>query len=100
MILYNVTVNVDEDVEQQWLAYMKDIHIPDVMRTGMFISHKMFKLLQQEEMGGTTYSVQYFAEHLGYLETYLERYAPALREDVDIRFKNKYVAFRTVLEAV
>ena len=36
MIIYNVTVNVDEDVLSQWLRWMSENHIPDVMKTGLF----------------------------------------------------------------
>ncbi|MEO8448027.1 MAG: DUF4286 family protein, partial [bacterium] len=28
MILYNVTVNVDDSVHDEWLEWMKTIHIP------------------------------------------------------------------------
>ena len=29
MILYNVTVNIDKDVEQDWINWMKNTHIPE-----------------------------------------------------------------------
>ena len=31
MIVYNVTVSVDENITSDWLAWMKDEHIPEVM---------------------------------------------------------------------
>ena len=36
MIIYNVTVNVDEDVLSQWFKWMSEKHIPEVMKTGLF----------------------------------------------------------------
>jgi hypothetical protein len=41
MILYNVTVSIDESVEKEWLQWMKEVHIPDVMNTGLFVSSKI-----------------------------------------------------------
>ena len=41
MILYNITVNIDHDIHQEWLVWMKDIHIPDVLSTGLFIENKI-----------------------------------------------------------
>ena len=33
MIIYNVTVGVDKSIEADWLAWMKEVHIPDVIKT-------------------------------------------------------------------
>ena len=38
MYIYNVTVNVSDDVHIEWLKWMKETHIPDVMKTGCFIA--------------------------------------------------------------
>ena len=56
MILYNVTVNVEDGIHHDWLTWMKETHIPDVMNTGMFIENKMLKLLSQlpDEEGTTS----------------------------------------------
>ena len=62
MIIYNVTVNVDEDVLPEWLKWMSRQHIPDVMKTGLFIECKLSKILA-EEAGGKSYSVQYLLEN-------------------------------------
>ena len=62
MIIYNVTVNVDEDVLSQWLKWMSEKHIPDVMKTGLFKECKLSKILA-EEAGGRSYSVQYLLEN-------------------------------------
>jgi hypothetical protein len=34
------------------------------------------------------------------LNVYLEKYAPALREEVNQLFKDRFVAFRTVMEVL
>ncbi len=36
MIIYNVTVKIDNDVVAEWLNWMQTVHIPDVMQTGYF----------------------------------------------------------------
>lgn len=99
MILYNVTVNIDQTVEQEWLQWMKEVHIPEVMATGMFLENKIFKLLVEEEQG-TTYSFQYFAKSIKELNQYLQKFAPALQQDHAVKYNNKFVAFRSMLELV
>ena len=32
MIIYNVTISIDKEVENHWLDWMKNTHIPDVMQ--------------------------------------------------------------------
>ena len=59
MYIYNVTINIEESVHNQWLRWMKETHIPDVLATGKFFNAKMCKVLVEEEMGGVTYSIQY-----------------------------------------
>ncbi len=100
MILYNVTVNIDKDVEHEWLHWMKSVHIPAVMATGQFIEYSFYHLIGEVNNGGETYSVQYFAHSMKQIDTYLEDHATKLRNDVMEKYANKHVAFRTVLETV
>lgn len=99
MIIYNVTVNVDESIHQEWLNWIK-LHIPKVLATGKFIDAKLTKVLIDEEMGGTTYSVQYKAISREALESYYVHDAERLRNEGLIRFADKMLAFRTELEVI
>ncbi|MCC6689969.1 MAG: DUF4286 family protein [Bacteroidia bacterium] len=99
MIVYSVTINIENDVHDEWLRWMKEMHIPAVMKTGCFINSKMLRLLSDEPQG-QTYSMQYTANSMTDYETYITTHAPALRKDFNERFPNKFVAFRTLLEEV
>ena len=48
MILYNVTVGIDADVEQEWLIWMIHEHIPKVIATEMFESYEIYKVLSHD----------------------------------------------------
>lgn len=101
MILYNVTVNIDSDVEQDWIDWMKTTHIPEVLETGFFTGHKMMKMLSEaQDETGKTYAIQYSLENLDQLETYLNTVAPKLQKASIIRYGTKMAAFRSVLEEV
>lgn len=100
MLLYNVTVGIDKEVEREWLHWMKMEHIPEVMNTNLFIDFKMYKVLHDQDDGNISYSVQYFAETLDHVTVYFEKFAPALLEKLRLRFKDKHVAFMTLLEEV
>ncbi|MGB7786085.1 MAG: DUF4286 family protein [Salinimicrobium sp.] len=99
MYIYNVTVNIQEDVHDDWVEWMKKEHIPDMLKTGKFIKALMTKVLVNEEMGGITYSVQYTAKNKEMLKRYYEENAEELRSKTK-PFEGKFVAFRTELEVI
>lgn len=99
MIIYNVTINIDETVHDSWLAWMQKSHIPDMLATGKFSKALMTKVLVEEEMGGITYSVQYTTESAATLQRYYLEDADRLRAQSK-PFDGKFVAFRTELEIV
>ncbi len=100
MILYNVTTNIDESIHHQWLQWMQQIHIPEVLATGKFSSARLVKVLVEEEMGGLTYAIQYTTDSKATLQRYYDDDAPRLREEGSRLFGDKMLAFRTELEFV
>ncbi len=101
MLIYNVTVNIDPEVEEEWKQWMKNVHIPEVLKTGRFTGSKFLRLLNEvPDATGTTYAIQYHAENIGQVEAYLDHEAPAMRKHHDDAYGGKFVAFRTVLEEV
>ncbi|MCF6279689.1 MAG: DUF4286 family protein [Flavobacteriaceae bacterium] len=98
MYIYNVTINVDESIHNEWLKWIHN-HIPYVMATGRFESAKLTQVLVDEEMGGTTYSVQYRAKTRKDLDDYYKFDADRLRNDSK-HFNGKFVAFRTELKII
>jgi hypothetical protein len=99
MYIYNVTVNIDSEEEQNWLSWMKAKHIPDVMNTGCFTASQILKVLGVEDQGGT-YSVQYKFEKMEDIDRYMKKFAGALQAEHKEKFGEKYTAFRTVLQLV
>jgi hypothetical protein len=100
MYIYNVTTNIEESAHDQWLKWMKETHIPDVLATGKFLNAKMCEVLVDDDMGGITYSVQFTTVDKATLERYYEEDAPRLRQDASKLFAGKFVSFRTVLKIV
>ncbi len=100
MIIYNITINIEDSVHEEWLEWMKTVHIPDVMKTGMFTDSRILRVLVEESLGGQTYSVQYTCDSIEKYQKYEDNYSVALRSDFNNRYKDKFVAFRTLLEIV
>jgi hypothetical protein len=100
MVLYNVTVTIDLQVHEDWVAWMRQTHIPDVMSTGMFLSYRLNKMLGHEHEDAEIYTVQYLASDMAQLIRYQQEFAPELQKAQRERYENKYAVFRTVMEVV
>ena len=100
MLLYNVTCNVDEAVAEAWLFFMRTVHVPEVLATGCFERSQICQVVEEEDNDGRTYAVQYYCPDAATLDRYQREFAPALRADMERRFPQQFVAFRTVLEII
>jgi hypothetical protein len=100
MILYNITVNISRMAEQEWMQWMKDVHIPEVMATGLPVAHKMLRLLTEVENEGTTYSIQFTFKTRDDYFAYESQHQASLQQKHHLRYKERYVSFQTLLEEV
>ena len=99
MYIYNVTVSIDKSVHDEWLQWMREKHIPDVMNTGCFIENKLVRVLN-EENDGLTYSFQYTFKEMADMDNYKQNFAAKMQADVKQKYDGKFAAFRTLLEII
>ncbi len=99
MIIYNVTTIIEEDIHDEYVQYMKQVHMPEVMATGKFDQSSLLRLTEPVNEG-ITYCAQYITGDVQKLADYREKYSPKLQADIQQKFANKFVAFRSVLEKV
>ncbi len=100
MFIYNVTLKIDHSIHEEWVKWMKEEHLPDVMKTGCFEKYQFVKLLDVDESEGPTYAAQYFAISKAQYNRYIDMYAAKLRQDGMNKWGNKFIAFRTLMEVI
>jgi hypothetical protein len=100
MIIYNVTVKVDQGVAGAWLQWLLNEHIPEVMQTGCFTNFKVVRLLEIDESEGPTYAIQYEAASKADYNRYIELHAPLMRKKSIDEWGQQFIAFRSVMEVV
>ena len=99
MFLYNVTISIDEQIENEWIQWMKNIHIPEVLNTGCFIESRLSRV-NGEEDGGLTYAITYLAPSEEMYLHYQKQFAPELQKKHTDKFSGKFAAFRTTLSVI
>jgi hypothetical protein len=100
MFVYNVTIKVANNISADWLDWLKEEHIPDVMATGCFQEYTLLRLLEVDDSEGPTYAVQYKAESKSSYNQYIEKHASALRQKSFDKWGDSFIAFRTVMQIV
>lgn len=97
MIIYNVTSIIEEDIHDEYIQYMEKIHMPKIMSTGKFSDCYLLRLTEPVTEG-ITYCAQYITDEASKLKDYRENYLPKIQDEIETKFYNKLVSFRSVLE--
>jgi len=100
MLIYNVTLKVENGIADEWLRWMQEEHIPELIQTGLFCGHKLCHLLEQDETEGVTFIAQYFLDSAENYEAYISQHAPRMREKGFTLFGSRFIAFRTLMETL
>ncbi len=100
MIIYNVTSKIDWSIHDQWVQWMLDEHMPEVLATGCFTQSQLLRLLETDDEEGPTYAAQYFAETKEQQENYIETFAPLLRQKGLDKWGSSFISFRSLMEVV
>ncbi len=100
MIIYNVTVQVNHSIHDEWMVWLRSTHIPEVIATGCFTESRILRLLEVDETDGPIYAIQYTAIFYADYERYLTSHANALRQDALNKWGEQFTAFRTIMSVV
>ena len=99
MIIYNVTVSVEESIKTDWLNWMKTEHIPEVMAAAVFTKAQINRVIVQGD-SNNTFAIAYTCPSMKDLHQYQLNFAAELQQKSLVRYGDKAVAFRTVMEVI
>ncbi len=99
MIIYNVTVSVEESISNDWLNWMKNKHIPEVIATGLFVKAQINRVITNAD-SNITFAVSYNCACMKDLHQYQIEFSTELQQKHIARYGDKAVAFRTIMEEI
>ncbi|MDB5228437.1 MAG: hypothetical protein JWN78_2630 [Bacteroidota bacterium] len=100
MYIYSVTIHIDKNTEDEWLVFMKEKHIGDVLAAGYFKSCSMRKVLNENDDQHITYNLEYGVETKDDYNAYRQFVAPALQAELMEKFNGKFSAERLFYKIV
>jgi Domain of unknown function (DUF4286) len=100
MIQYNISIKVEHSIADAYLAWLQNEHLQDVLNTKCFDTAQLSELLEPTDEEGKTFVVSYTTTSKARYNTYIELYAPIMREKGFQLFGNKFIAFRTLMHTL
>ena len=99
MIIYSVTVSIENEVAEEWLQWMQENHIPAVMATGYFKGYTLQQVLEPVvDPDRINYNVLDEVENRETLEMYQQKAAPALQREHQQRYGENALAIRVIMD--
>jgi len=99
MIIYSITFAIEDGIEQEWISYMKEEYIANIMEIGLFNDFRFAKTHPVSDVD-TAYNIQFRCESLTHLELFEKQHASEIDEKMVEKYKGKFGSFRMVLEEV
>ena len=99
MIIYNVTVSVEASIKSDWLEWMQNEHIPEVLACNIFTNAQINKVITKGD-SDYTFAVAYTCKSMKDLHQYQIQFSAGLQKKHIARYGGKVVAFRTIMEVV
>ncbi|HFX17704.1 MAG TPA: DUF4286 family protein [Flavobacteriales bacterium] len=99
MYIYNITFNVDKEIEPQWLDYIKTVFIPKMLKSGLLKSSLTSKIMV-DEAHGNSYSIQFAADSQEALKEFIEKELYPILNELHLKFSPKMVYFATELDVI
>lgn len=100
MYIYNVTTQVKEYIKVEWLEWMRDDFIPEMIATELFSHYRIVKILDIDESDGPTYAIQYFTDNRAKYDQFVQIYSDKLSQKAIEKWKDKIFSFRSFMEVI
>lgn len=99
MIVYEVRIQVDQDIEETWVDWMRKEHVSMLFETGYVRGFNLLKELKDDN-GRPTYCFQYRFLSQDTLNAYFDEHAARLRAHVSDNFAGRFSAERKIYEEI
>lgn len=99
MLIYNTTFQVDDDIRENFLIWIKEHFIPETERQGILQTPRLCKILSHREEG-ESYSLQFEVESSGLLHRWHLEQGVKLNEELVSIFGTKVIGFPTLMEVI
>ena len=99
MLIYNTTFQVDDDIHDNFLIWIKECYMVEVQKHVVLKAPRICRILSHREEG-SAYSLQWEVENSGLLHRWHMEQGTRLNEELTKLFKDKVIGFPTLMEVI
>ncbi len=99
MHVYNISFQIDPNLQEQWLVWMKGKFIPMVNEIGCLQNHQFYELDISDDQS-PTYTLQLFAQSSENLAKFTESFAEPLLDELHKTWGDQCFHFVTTMRIV
>lgn len=101
MGIYEVSIRIKKSIEEDWLGWMKEVHMKEVVSSGYFTQYELFKvIIPNAASDEVNYQIHYRFEKIEDYYEYAEKISPDLQRKHAEKFKENFSASRSILSLV
>ena len=99
MLIYNTTFQVDDEVCDNFLIWIKESYIPEVEKEGILKNVRLCKVLSHRDEGGS-FSLQWEVENSTVLHRWHLAQGALLHDELVKLFEQRVIGFPTLMEVL
>lgn len=99
MLIHNETFIIDDAIAGDWLAWIKNNHIPATLGTGSFDGYKLYIILNSPNEG-ITYCLQFQTTSVERYSEYYYKHLESIHAAHNAQFEERFALFHTLMETV
>ena len=99
MYIFNITFNVEKEIEQEWLDFVKKIFIPKMLKSGLLQTATTGRIVVNEAQG-VSYSIQFVSRNKDELYRFFKEEFEDILQEIHQKFSPKMVYFATELDVI
>ena len=100
MFVYNITTKIAWDIADEWIDWQREKNIPEIMGTNLFDEFKLFRLIDQDDGEGPTYTLQLFTTDEDRYRLYIKEFAQGIQQKAFVKWNNQFIAHRTCMQLI
>ncbi|MDL2283262.1 DUF4286 family protein [Odoribacter sp. OttesenSCG-928-G04] len=95
-LVYNTTFIIQEEIESEWIEFMKEHYISPLQENRVTIDI-LFSKVSIDQPDGKTYSLQLIFDSEDKMNLFVSQHLPHIEKKIITHYKNRYLCFSSQL---
>ena len=100
MIIYNTTFNVPENLQTEFLDFMRNEYIPQVIQSDILKEPRLSRIFGREDDDGYSFALEFKADNIQDLEEWNKKEGKKLYFKVLTKFRQNILGFATLMQPI